>query len=192
MEKKDHWKKVFDSDYLGACDLEDGQDLKATIEQVQVQKIKNTQGAEEERNVAVFKDKAVKPMILNVTNCKILKKFAGSPFIQDWAGLSILIYVKKDVKAFGDITEGLRIRDYQPRGREELTPAHQAWPNAVTYVGLGKSIEDIKKKYDLSKPNEKKLLSEAAKAKKAEPGQTETDKADVGLPQPGKDLFNTK
>ena len=186
MENKIHWKKVFDSDYLGACDLEDGKDLKATIQSVEVRRIKNTSGTEEERNVAIFSDKAVKPMILNVTNCKILKKFAGSPYIQDWKNLSVLIYIKKDVKAFGDITEGLRIRDYQPKGRESLTPKHQAWTNAVEFVKGGKSIDDIKKKYDLTEANEKKLLSEA---KQPETKLASTDKSSSSPPEPGKDLF---
>ena len=35
---KTHWKKVFNSDYLGSCDLEDGKDLKAIIKSVTAQK----------------------------------------------------------------------------------------------------------------------------------------------------------
>ena len=40
--EKTHWKKVFNSEYLGSCDLEDGKDIKATIKTVVVKKVKNT------------------------------------------------------------------------------------------------------------------------------------------------------
>ena len=68
MKTKTHWKKVFNSDYLGSCDLEDGKDLKAVIKSVEVRKVKNTDGKEQERNVAIFTDLKLKPMILKRFN----------------------------------------------------------------------------------------------------------------------------
>lgn len=112
--KKTHWKKVFNSDFLGACDLEDGRDVIATIKDVLIKKVKNTDGKEHERNVAYFDDTKIKPMILNATNCKIIKKFANSNYINDWKNIPIQIYVKDDIRAFGEVTEGLRIRETQP------------------------------------------------------------------------------
>lgn len=158
-QTKTHWKKVFDSDYLGSCDIEDGKELKLVIDHVEIRKVKNTNGADEERNVAVFKGDT-KPMILNATNCKQIKKFSKSPFIQDWSGVAIQVYVKADIKAFGDVTEGLRIRDFQPKiGKDTLTPEHKAWDGAVKFIKDGGKIEDIKKKYDLSVENELNLLT---------------------------------
>ena len=40
--EKTHWKKAFNSDYLGSCDIDDGTDLKAIIKEVVVKKVKNT------------------------------------------------------------------------------------------------------------------------------------------------------
>jgi len=160
-ETKTHWKKVFNSDFLGSCDLDDGKDLKAVIKSVSVKDVQNTDGKKQKRNVAIFTDAKIKPMILNVTNCKIVKKFAGSSFINDWNNIPVQIFVKDDIKAFGDITEGLRIREIQPRmGKQELTPFSQAWPKAIEYLKKPEgTIDGIRARYELSKENEELLKS---------------------------------
>lgn len=156
--EKIHWKKVFNSDFLGSCDLEDGKDLKAVIKNVQVKKVKNTDGKEQDRNVAYFTDANLKPMVLNATNCKVVKKFAKSPYINDWNNIPVQIYIKDDVRAFGDVTEGLRIRDFQPSvSKPKLTPSSPAWIHAVTYLKGSGTIEEIRKKYELSEPDEERL-----------------------------------
>jgi len=158
METKTHWKKVFNSDYLGSCDLEDGKDIKVVIKHVTIMEVKNTDGKKQNRNVATFTDPDLKPMILNVTNCKIIKKFTGSRFIDDWNNVPIQIYVRDDIKAFGDVTEGLRIREIQPKmNKPELLPTLQAWNQAVTYLKGTGTIEGIRKKYELSPENEELL-----------------------------------
>ena len=159
---KTHWKKVFDSDYLGSCDLEDGKDLKLVIKSVSVQAVKNSDGKTQDRNVAAFTDPKIKPMILNVTNSKIVKKFAGSSYIEDWKDIPIQVYIKDDIKAFGETTEGLRIRPVQPKmTAPELKPGTQVWDKAVAYIKQGGDITGIKKKYILSADNET-LLKKAA------------------------------
>jgi len=161
METKTHWKKVFNSDYLGSCDLDDGKDLKVIIKHVTVGEVKNTDGKKQNRNIATFTDPNIKPMILNVTNSKIVKKFAGSVFIDDWNNIPVQIYTKDDIKAFGEVTEGLRIRTVQPTfDKPKLTPKVQAWSKAVEYLKGAGTIDGIKKKYDLTPENEE-LLKQA-------------------------------
>jgi hypothetical protein len=160
METKTHWKKVFNSDYLGSCDLEDGKDIKLVIKHVTVQEVKNNDGKKQNRNVATFTDPNIKPMILNVTNCKTIKKFSGSKFIDDWNNIPIQVYVKDDIRAFGDVTEGLRIREIQPKmDKPVLSPNVQAWQKAIEYLKGSGTIEGIKKKYELSSENEELLKS---------------------------------
>jgi hypothetical protein len=53
---------------------------------------------------------AKKPMILNKTNCKIIAKIHDTPYIEQWAGKSILIYAAK-VKAFGEMVDALRVKN---------------------------------------------------------------------------------
>jgi hypothetical protein len=156
--EKIHWRKVFLSDYLGSCDLEDGKDLKATIKSVSVQEVKNSDGKKQERNVAKFTDEKIKPMILNVTNCKIMKKLTGSKYINDWNNVVVQIYAKDDIKAFGDITEGLRLRDFQPKtDKPKLTPNLPAWAKAIEFLKGTGTLEGIKEKYELSSKDEETL-----------------------------------
>ena len=158
MEAKTHWHKVFLSDYLGACDLDEGKDLKLIIKSVSVKEVKGTDGKKQNRNVAEFTDYKVKPMILNATNCRVIKKFTGSAYIDDWKNVPIQIYIKTDIKAFGDITEGLRIRDIQPKlEKPKLTPNMQAWEQAVKFLSGAGTIDQIKSKYDISKEDEELL-----------------------------------
>ena len=59
-----------------------------------------TNNKKEVCTVAHFTDKGIKPMILNVTNCKTISKVYDTPYIEDWSGKYISIYIAK-VKAFG-------------------------------------------------------------------------------------------
>ena len=162
METKTHWKKVFNSDYLGSCDLEDGKDLKAVIKNVVIKKVKNTDGKEQERNVAFFTDPKLKPMILNATNCKVIKKFTKTPYINDWVNIPVQIYIKDDIRAFGDVTEGLRLREFQPvTSKPKLTRNIPAWSKAVASLkDKSKTLADIEKVYDISDVKDE-LLREA-------------------------------
>jgi hypothetical protein len=155
---KTHWRKVFLSDYLGSCDLEDGKDLKAVIKSVTIKAVKGSDGKEQDRNVATFTDANLKPMILNSTNCKLIKKFASSVFINDWNNIPVQIYVKDDIKAFGEVTEGLRIRPTQPvMSKPKLTPKAQAWGKAIEFLKGTGTMDAIKTRYDISKADEETL-----------------------------------
>jgi len=159
--EKVHWHKVFLSDYLGACDLEDGRDIKLVIKNVSVKQVKGSDGKAQERNVATFTDSKIKPMILNATNCRIVKKFVGSPYINDWVNVPIQVYIKSDIKAFGDITEGLRIRETQPKmDKPNLTPSLPAWSKAIEYLKGTGTIEQIRAKWNLTAENEELLKSQ--------------------------------
>jgi hypothetical protein len=162
METKTHWKKVFNSDYLGSCDLEDGKDLKAVIKNVVIKKVKNTDGKEQERNVAFFTDSKLKPMILNATNCKVIKKFTKTPYINDWVNIPVQIYIKDDIRAFGDVTEGLRLREFQPvTSKPKLNRDMPAWSKAISSIkDKSKTLADIEKVYDISEVKDE-LLREA-------------------------------
>ena len=158
--EKTHWKKVFNSDYLGAADLDNGKDLKAVIKSVSVQEVKGSDGSKKNCNVAIFTDPNLKPMILNVTNCKLVKKFAKSVFINDWNNIPIQIYVKDDIKAFGEVTEGLRIRPTQPNmEKPKLIPGIPAWNKAIEFLKSSGTIDKIREKYELSESDEETLMN---------------------------------
>ena len=148
--EKIHWHKAFNSDYLGSCDIESGQSLKAIIKSVTVKSVKNTDGKESDRNVAEFTDPKIKPMILNATNCKIVQKFAKSPYLNDWVNIAVEIYVK-NIRAFGEDAEGLRLKDRQPTfEKPELLQTLPAWPNIVNHYKATQSFEKIEAQYKVS------------------------------------------
>ena len=158
--KKTHWKKAFNSDYLSSADVED-KDIIRTIASVKLEEVKGTDGQKKTCNVAHFVE-ASKPMILNVTNSKIVKKFAGSRFIDDWNNIVIQLYVDEKVKAFGDVVEGLRIRPQQPRmDKPELKQGSEQWGKAITFLKGGGKLEQIAAKYELSLEAFKELENES-------------------------------
>ena len=113
-----HWKKLINPDYLGAYSLEPGQDMVLTIRQVKKEMITGTDGKKEECIVCYWQEEQ-KPMILNVTNCKMIAKLLKTPYIEKWAGHRIQIGAEL-VSAFGEKVEALRVRKNLP---EELNIA---------------------------------------------------------------------
>lgn len=114
MADKTHWKKLENPDYLGTYALQPGQDLTLQIKSVGQEEVYNVNNNKKETCTVVhFTDKSVKPMILNVTNCKTISKLYDTPYIEDWPGKFITVYAAK-VKAFGETVEALRIRNKIP------------------------------------------------------------------------------
>lgn len=153
-----HWKKLTNPDYIGAYSLLPGEERTVTIESVGRQKVKGTDGKETECTVAKLKGE--KPFILNRTNCKTITKVAGSPFIENWAGIKIIIYAE-NVKAFGDIVEALRVRPVAPI-LPELTPKSPKWKGAVEALkNATTTIDKITAVYKLTQVNRELLLTES-------------------------------
>lgn len=107
-----HWKKLTNPNFIGAHDLQPKQELKLIIESVAQEMVKAMDGKEEQCIVAKIKG-AKKPLILNKTNCKIISKIHETPYIEEWAGKSIIIYIAK-VKAFGEIVDAIRVKNEKP------------------------------------------------------------------------------
>ncbi len=154
-EVKTHWKKLVNPHYIGAYSLEPGQDLNVTIEKVVREQVQGPDGKKEECTVAYLVNQ--KPFILNNTNQKTIAKICDSPYIEDWTGKSITLFVAK-VKAFGEVVEALRVRPTAPK-LPELTPTHANWAKAVTALkAKNTTIGAIKTAYALSEANEQELI----------------------------------
>ena len=100
MAEHVHWKKTTNPDYLGAYSLEPGQDMVLTIGTVKKEMITGAGGKKEECIVCHWQEDQ-KPMILNVTNCKMIAKLLKTPYIERWAGHRIQIGAEV-VSAFGE------------------------------------------------------------------------------------------
>jgi hypothetical protein len=117
MPEKTHYRKLINPDYLGAYAIEDGADLVVTIATIGQEIIKGVGGKEELCPVMRFSED-VKPMIVNSTNFKTLRKLFQSPYVEDWYGKQIALYADRNVRFGGEIVEGLRIRSSQPTVQE--------------------------------------------------------------------------
>jgi len=160
---KTHWKKLTHPDYLGAYELLDGsssgKELIVTITTVERKLVTGADGKKEECTVCNLKGQ--KPMILNATNQKTMTKLFGSPYIEDWSGKKMTLYVAK-VKAFGDTVDALRIRPEAPK-LPELTPQHEKWAGALQSIQNGTTtIDAIKMYYNVSSQNEALLTAKTA------------------------------
>ena len=109
---KTHWKKLTNPNYVGSHDLEPSQELTVTIETVGDELVKCFDGTKikEESCIVAHLKGAKKPLILNKTNCKIIARNLGTPYIEEWAGKSITMYVAK-VRAFGEMVDAIRIKN---------------------------------------------------------------------------------
>ena len=61
------FRKHLNKTYLGSWDIPEGSELVATIDHCETQTVKSERG-ESDEVVAIFKEKDIKPMILNKTN----------------------------------------------------------------------------------------------------------------------------
>lgn len=104
-----HWKKLTNPNYIGSHDFQPNQELTVTIESVANEMVKNMDGKEESCIVAKIRG-AKKPLILNKTNCKLITKVLETPYIEQWSGGKIILYVAK-VKAFGEIVDAIRVKN---------------------------------------------------------------------------------
>ena len=122
--EKTHWRKILEKDHLGSVDLDTGngeyKDITATIKEAVREKVKDMQSGEEEICLVLRFQEQYKPMIMNVTNAKMMQKLTNSKYIQDWAGVKIQIGTEK-VKAFGEYHDALRIRGFLPKSDSKAT-----------------------------------------------------------------------
>lgn len=112
-----HWKKLTNPDYLGAYALQPGQELIVTIKSVANEVVTGTDGKKETCSVMRFEED-VKPLVLNATNSKTITKLLKTPYIEQWKGRKIQLYVENGIKAFGDIVDAIRVRPFLPVDKE--------------------------------------------------------------------------
>ena len=155
--EKTHWKKLSNPNYIGSYSIEPGKDLTVEIVSVSKEMVMGADGKKEECIVATLKNQ--KPFILNVTNCKTIATLLETPYIEEWKGKSITLYVQK-VKAFGEVVDALRVRAGKP-ALPELTPTHPGWDKAVEYYRTNQNLKGVLQKMRISKENEALLIEQA-------------------------------
>lgn len=119
-----HWKQLQNNDWIGAYALQDGQDLTLTIDKAMQEQVTGNNGKREMCLTVHWLERDYKPMIVNRTNAKTITKVTGSPYIEDWHGKAITLYVDT-TRLGGDIVECLRVRPYAPKQTKQTATAKE-------------------------------------------------------------------
>lgn len=166
-QAKTHYRKAFDSPYLSSADIVEPTVLTIAKVTLETDKTKKTKDV---FNTAYFAEKELrpgeklKPMILNATNSKTMKALTGSPYIEDWAGTRVTVYVDTKVRFGNSSVEGLRISPTRVT-KPVLTPASiQAWNNAKTAYKRDGDLRKVLERMDMSEEHRQQLISECREA----------------------------
>ena len=115
MSEKVHWKKVVsDPVYIGEADFEPGEEKVLTIASVNTKETIVTNEGKSTKAVVHWVEKE-KSMILNVARAKAIQKVTGTPYMDEWVGKKVQLYIDNKVKAFGEIVSAVRVRPYAPK-----------------------------------------------------------------------------
>ena len=165
--EKTHYRKAFNSPYLSSADIVGPTIL--TISRVTLQG-DQTKKTKDSFNTAFFVEKelrkgeALKPMILNAHNSKILKDLTGSHFLEDWQNVAVTIYVDANVRFGRETVEGLRISPQPPVARKtEITPDNaKMWSNAKTAYKRDGNFSAVIERAIISAENQAAIIKECA------------------------------
>lgn len=164
METQTDWRKYRKSTHLASADLDaletEGKKLIFTIKEVKHETGVDVSGTKMDGIFCYFVE-PIKPLKLNSTNNKILAGFAKKNglggkechVIENWKGMIIELYVDRNVKMMGAITDGVRIKPLQPAITKTLPEFTQA--NFEAAKKANATIEQIKSKYTLTLEIEK-------------------------------------
>ena len=181
-------KRYFDTEYIGAYSLDAAIEPILTVESLWYGEVTLAGGRKEPHVIIRFKEKTVKgveevkPMILNATNRKALKKAYGADTAEVLEGKQIQLYIDPKVRdpQDGGFTEGLRIRPFKPRPQATPKPINCA--DCGSPIGaFGKKSAEEMAKYTTEKYGKPlcadcaKKVASAAKAEMNEEGLNENN-----------------
>ena len=119
MSEKVHWKKVVsDPVYIGEADFEPGEEKVLTIASINSKETIVTNEGKSTKAVVHWAEKE-KSMILNVARAKAIQKVTGTPYMDEWIGKKVQLYIDNKVKAFGEIVSAVRVRPFAPRVQQK-------------------------------------------------------------------------
>ena len=159
MTEKTHYRKAFHSPYLSSADIVEPITLTVSHVKLEGDKTKKTK---DNFNTAYFVEKEIrpgeplKPMILNSTNSKMMKSIVGSPFIDDWNDIRVMVYVDPNVKMMGEMVEGLRICN--PPQRKTLQRGTSQWDSAIAAYVRDGNLNKVKARVDVTEEDEAEIV----------------------------------
>ena len=130
MSGKERLGAFRDSEYLGAEDIEPGTEPVLTIKAMYNGIITLARGKERHDVIEFAEEKVdgsinqVRPLVVNATNRKTLRKLFKAVDAQTLVGKQIQLYLKHNVRdpSTGDLVDGIRIKDEVPKGKAYKAP----------------------------------------------------------------------
>ena len=162
MTDKTHYRKAFDSPYLSSADIVEPTGLTIARVTLETDKTKKTK---DRFNTAYFVESEIrpgeklKPMVLNATNSKMMKRITGSAFIDDWNNVRVTVYVDNAVRFGKDTVEGLRLSGYNET-RKAVAPGSKAWDSAKAAFRRDGNLEAVLARADMSPEHQLQLIDE--------------------------------
>ncbi len=158
-----HYRKAFDSPYLSSADIVEPTVLTVRNVTLEADRTKKTKDL---FNTAHFVEKELrpgeplKPMILNAGNSKTMKALTGTPFIEDWRDIRIMVYVDNHVKFGKEVVDGLRISPQAPE-KKYLTPdLTKPWENAKAAFKRDGNLNAVLSRMQMTEEHRQQLLNE--------------------------------
>ena len=156
---KTHFRKLQNPNYVGSWDLADNEgkyhEKQVTIESVKKETVHDGRGGSEECTVVYLKE--TKPMVANSTNLRSIARICGSPYIEDWTGNKITLFVTQ-VKAFGEMHDAIRVKKATTKPDNTLTP--QRFKDALKAIKDGKTTaEKVRNSFTLTPEQDAELKS---------------------------------
>lgn len=150
---KTHIDKLRNPNYLGGWDLQDENgktnDIIVTIKEVKSEFVFNQKAQMEEPVLTVFFNEC-KPIILNATNRKTLKKVTDTSYIEEMAGKRIQLTTKR-IKAFGEFHDAIRIVNAVPTVIEKVDVE-----KCKATLNEAKTLQELVSKWESLTANDKK------------------------------------
>lgn len=138
-----------DSEYLGAEDIDPGTEPILTIKAVYYAQV-TLQRGKEFKDVIVFEEESVpglnkvRPLVVNATNRKTMRKLFGAATAEALVGKRIQLYLEHNVRdpSTGDKVDGIRIRSRAPSAPRTTPLVCAECGEAIKGVG-NYSAEDV-------------------------------------------------
>lgn len=118
-----HFQEYFNN-YLGAWSFPHG-DETLTITAVREEEMFDAQTGGKKKGLCIYTAERDLPMVLNKTNAAMIAEVTGTDVIGEWIGKKVIAGTER-IKAFGKVTECIRIRPDKPKEAEIRHPATEA------------------------------------------------------------------
>lgn len=123
IDQYSHYQEYFNN-FLGAWSFKNGDEV-LTITGVKEEEMFDAQTGGKKKGLCVYVAEKDLPMVLNKTNASMIAEVTGTDVLGEWIGKRICVGTER-IKAFGKVSEAIRVRDRIPEPVKAVEPASEA------------------------------------------------------------------